>query len=323
MMVDIENSRIFVSIAAYRDTETRNTINDLFAKATNKTRVFVGVLSQIDPRTDMNLLIGVRSNVREMVLDSREAKGCTWARNIILTQLRKDEEFVLQIDAHSRFDQGWDNQVLKEFTSIGKDKAVLTAYPPAFKVDTPLDTRPKHIHMKFRDIHSSGLPVFLSDLSYPQTLPEEPRLTPAVSAGCLFGPKEVFDEVQYDPYVYFFGEEQSYAIRLYTHGIDSYVPRQSFMYHLYYDPKKDKKNLHWNDTKDSTVINDITCNGVPRVKYILGMSKDLPHDNAKDISLYGLGTARSIEQWQEFSGFNLQTGKISPKGSKGNYHEYP
>lgn len=321
-MVDIEKSRIFVSIAAYRDAETRNTINDLFAKATNKSRVFVGVLSQIDHRTDIEFLIGVRRNVREMVVDSREAKGCTWARSTILTQLRKDEEFVLQVDAHSRFDQGWDNHILEEFKSIGKDNVVLTAYPPAFQIDNPLNTTPKHVHMKFRDIHISGLPFFLADVSHPQPLPDKPRPTPAVSAGCLFGPKEVFDKVPYDPYVYFFGEEQSYAIRLYTSGVDIYVPTRTFMYHLYYDPSKDKKNLHWNDIKLNN-LPDITCTGVARVMYILGMSGEFPHDNAKDINLYGLGTVRTVEQWQEFSGFNLKTGQINDKGTKGNYHEYP
>ena len=320
-MVDTTQSRIFVSIAAYRDAETRNTINDLFAKATHKKRVFVGVLSQFDPRTDLDLLIGQRTNVREMVIDSREARGCTWARNLILTQLRKDEEFVLQIDAHSRFDQGWDVRLLEEYQAIGKDNAVISAYPPAFLIDKPLDTKPKHIFMKFRDIHTSGLPVFLSDVSTPVILPDKPRITPAVSAGCLFGPKAVFDKVPYDPYVYFFGEEQSYAIRLYTHGIDVYVPRQTFMYHLYYDPGKDKKNLHWNDSAERTT-RDITCDGVGRVKYILGMSQDFPYDNGKDLPKYGLGSARTVEQWQEFSGFNLLTSQISPKGLKGNYHEY-
>lgn len=319
--IDLVKSRIFVSIAAYRDMETRNTINDLFAKAKYKERIFVGVLSQVNPRTELNLLIGQRTNVREMIHDSRESLGCTWARNLILTTLRKDEEFVLQIDAHSRFDQDWDEKLLMEFDAIGKPLAVITAYPPAFFIDKPLDTTPKHIYMKFRDIHSSGLPFFLSDVSSPTNVPVKPRITPALSAGCLFGPKEVFDKVLYDPYIYFFGEEQSYAIRLYTHGIDSYVPRQTFMYHLYYDPNKDKKNLHWNDSDDRTT-RDITCDGVPRVKYILGISPEFPHNNSKDLHLYGLGTERSVDQWQEFAGFNLKTGKITEKGLKGNYHLY-
>ena len=65
--IDIVNDRIFVSIAAYRDLEARNTINDLFAKATYRDRIFAGVFSQIDHRTDLGLVIGHRRNVREMI----------------------------------------------------------------------------------------------------------------------------------------------------------------------------------------------------------------------------------------------------------------
>lgn len=320
-MFDIDKVKIFVSIAAYRDAETRNTINDLFAKAKCKHRVFVGVLTQIDPRSDSDLKIGQRTNVREMVIDSRESRGCTWARNLILTNLVKDEDFILQIDAHSRFDKGWDDIVLKEFYSIGKKKAVLSSYPPAFFIDKPLNTEPKHVFMKFRDIHASGLPFFLADMRITGLVPESPRRTPAISAGCIFAPREVFELVKYDPYVYFFGEEQSYAIRLYTHGVDTYVPSRTFMYHLYYDPNKDKKNLHWNDTNERTT-RDITCDGVPRVKYVLGMSNVIPVDNSKDIDVYGLGKERTVAQWEEFSGFNLKTGHITALGLDGNYQDY-
>jgi hypothetical protein len=313
--VDIENDRIFVSIAAYRDYEARNTINDLFAKAKNRDRIFVGILSQVDPRSDLNLLIGQRRNVREMVIDAREADGCTWARSLILTKMRKDEEFVLQIDAHSRFDQNWDTQILAEYASLPNHDSVLTSYPPAFQLGEPLDTSPKHVFMKFRDIHSSGLPIFMADIGKkPMDVPKAP-LTPALSAGCLFGPSNIFDRVPYDPYVYFFGEEQSYAIRLYTHGIDLYAPRQTFLYHLYYDPNKDKKNLHWNDYKEKN------RDGTSRVKYILGMSDHFPSDNCKDLDKYGIGNVRSVAQWEAFSGFNLRTGDMAEIAKTGDYHK--
>ena len=319
--IDIVNDRIFVSIAAYRDLEARNTINDLFAKATYRDRIFAGVFSQIDHRTDLDLLIGRRRNVREMVCDSRDAKGCTWARNKILSEMRKDEEFVLQIDAHSRFDVGWDVQILKEYESLPKHDCVLTSYPPAFELDKPLDTRPKHVFMKFQDIHSSGLPVFMADVSMHPERVGRPTLTPALSAGCLFGPSNIFDRVPYDPYVYFFGEEHSYAIRLYTHGIDLYAPKQTFLYHLYYDPRKDQKNLHWNDEhKEENVVQRT---GVDRVKYIMGMSPHFPEDNGTDISKYGLGSIRTVAQWEAFAGFNLATGQMTDMARRGNYRDLP
>ncbi len=320
--VDIQRDRIFVSIAAYRDPDTRNTINDMFAKATYKERVFAGVFSQIDHRTDLGYLIGQRRNVREMVTDSRDAKGCTWARNTILTNLRKDEEFVLQIDAHSRFDIGWDVRVLEEYKKLPKHDCILTSYPPAFNPFEKLDTTPKHSFIKFRDWHNSGLPIFMADV---RTSPEfliSPSITPGVSAGCLFGPSNIFDRVPYDPYVYFFGEEQSYAIRLFTHGVDIYNPRQTFVYHHYYDSAKDKKNLHWSDSQDDS-LKQSASKGMERVKYILGMSDHFPQDNAEEIGKYGIGNKRSVAQWEAFAGVNLRTQEMSNKAYVGNYKDHP
>lgn len=319
-MVNIERDRIFVSIASYRDPEIKNTLNDMFAKATFKERVFAGVLSQIDPSTDLNLLVGRRRNVREMVVESSESKGCTWARSTILEQLRKDEEFVLQIDAHSRFDPGWDVTVLKEYASIGKHDCVITSYPPGFDVGKPLDLSPKHMFMKFRDVHTSGLPIFMADQCLSPFLLKAPPITPALSAGCLFGPSNIFDRVPYDPYVYFFGEEQSYAIRLFTHGIDLYNPVRTFMYHLYYNPGVDKKNLHWNDTSKKNTAG-LTLDGVARVKYVLGMSDHFPEGNAEELNKYGLGGVRTVAQWEAFSGFNLATSEMTSMARIGNYRD--
>lgn len=317
-IVDIRNDRIFVSIAAYRDMDTRNTINDMFAKATHKERIFAGVLTQIDVKNDLHLIIGRRSNVREMVIEHTEAKGCTWARNKILTELRKDEEFVLQIDAHSRFDVGWDVQILEEYRDLPKHDCVLTSYPPAFRPDSPLNTEPKHCFTKFKDWHYSGIPIFMADI---QANPEEvkqARPTPGLSAGCLFGPSNIFDRVEYDPYVYFFGEEQSYAIRLYSHGVDLYAPKRTYLYHLYFDIETDKKNLHWNDFDSSKE----SLKGVERVKFILGLTDAFPHNNSIDIHKYGLGKVRTVAQWEAFSGVSLSTMELSAKALAGNYHDY-
>ncbi len=318
--VDFRHDRIFVSLASYRDVELRNTVNDLFAKAKFKDRVFVGILNQIDLKEEKYLIIGKRANVREVIYNYKASEGCTWARNYILKNLRKDEEFVLQVDSHSRFDQDWDIHVLEEYSLLPKHDCVLTSYPPAFEPDKPLDTTPKHVFMKFRDVHYSGLPLFLADIGTfkPNDL-KGPTITPALSAGCFFGPSNIFDRVPYDPFIYFFGEEQSYAIRLYTHGIDLYCPRKTFIYHYYYDASKNKiKKLHWNDDFKKSLDES---KGLARVKYILGMTDHFPEENCKDLNLYGVGKNRTVEQWQQFSGFNLKTGEMSPIALSGFYKD--
>ena len=129
----------------------------------------------------------------------------------------------------------------------------------------------------------------------------------------------IFDRVPYDPYVYFFGEEQSMAIRLYTHGIDLYCPQKTFIYHYYYNPEVNKiKKLHWSDINQKQLDEQ---KGLARVKYILNMTDHFPDENAIDIGKYSVGNIRSIAEWEAFSGFNLKTGEMTQLALNGLYKD--
>ena len=106
---------IFVSIANYRDSETPHTLRDLYAKAAHPERVFVGIFSQTVPGVDDDCLPidgFPPPQVRQLRIDARESLGACWARHRILTELYQDEDYVLQIDSHSRFVEGWDNRCI-------------------------------------------------------------------------------------------------------------------------------------------------------------------------------------------------------------------
>ncbi len=53
---DQPESRIFVSIAAFRDPETRWTVHDLLANASHPARVRIGIVWQIDAIADAHFL---------------------------------------------------------------------------------------------------------------------------------------------------------------------------------------------------------------------------------------------------------------------------
>ena len=133
--------RIFISIASYRDPETPATLRDLFAKAAHPERIFAGVLSQAVPGEDDDCMVlpgGIPAdNMRGIQAHPRESMGACWARHRILTELRGDEEFVLQIDSHMRFVPGWDDHLLAMWALCNSSRAVLSTYPIPY---TPPDT---------------------------------------------------------------------------------------------------------------------------------------------------------------------------------------
>lgn len=49
-------------------------------------------------------------------------------------KLIKDEEFCLQLDSHSDFIQGWDDEMLSMWSSVKNEYAILSTRPPDISV---------------------------------------------------------------------------------------------------------------------------------------------------------------------------------------------
>src|SRR5215470_13112980 len=119
--------RIFVSIASYCDGDCANTVADLFAQATDPGRVFVGICWQYDASDASCPVPEARAGqVRQLVFPSRESRGAGWARSVAYG-LNDGEEYVLSIDSHMRFEQGWDESLIAALDRCPTPKAVLTA----------------------------------------------------------------------------------------------------------------------------------------------------------------------------------------------------
>lgn len=100
-----------MSVVSYRDSEANPTVVDLFSRASNPSRISVGVVWQLDLDVagdrDMyretpqgEKLRGGR--VRSLLMPATDAAGPTWARRVAQS-LWKGEKYVLQIDSHTRF----------------------------------------------------------------------------------------------------------------------------------------------------------------------------------------------------------------------------
>ncbi|GFR46698.1 hypothetical protein Agub_g8317, partial [Astrephomene gubernaculifera] len=132
--------RIFVSLAAYRDPECQWTLHSIFANAERPERVRVGVVWQVDPVADQQLVrvAGERSHpewldrVRHIVLPHTEAEGPCRAR-WLAGCLWGGEQFVLQLDSHMRLVPGWDELCIQQLAAAEElsdtGKALLSTYP--------------------------------------------------------------------------------------------------------------------------------------------------------------------------------------------------
>lgn len=304
--------RIFVSVAAYRDSETISTVNDIFLKAAYPERITVGVLTQIDFDCDEHFILPAMSRVKQMVIPAQDSLGVCWARNKILTRLRGDEDFVFQIDSHSRFIKNWDEKLIHNWNLCSDPTAVITHYPVGYKPPYELESQSYTWH-NVKSFSTEGLPVISSGSKSLEESPHLPRANALFAGGCAFAKKEAFDKVPYDPYLYFIGEEISMAIRLYTNGFNLYTPSEPFMWHQYYQPET-KRKRHWEDHKDWGSV-DILAK--KRIKHLLGIEHTTDANALKEYNKYCLGRIRSLKDYENFSGIHFREKRLDKHACDG------
>jgi hypothetical protein len=298
--------RIFVQIASYRDPELSWTLRDLFAKAAHPERVFVGICLQINPAVDLECepMAPRPRQVRCVRYHALESRGACWARSQA-SGLWQGEEFVLQIDSHTRFVLQWDTKLLATLAACPSRKPVLSTYPAPYY---PPDLREEHsFYLLLPMSMDEWGTLLLGSIRVPLAkAPSQPPLG-ALCGGCfLFGPAQILSDVPYDPYLYFIGEEIATSVRLWTHGWDIYHPNRNLLFHYWY---RNYRRTHWSDSGKWT---ELDRRSRQRVNALLALEPCDDPAAVVELERYGLGGARSLAAYQAFSGIDFARKQIAP-----------
>ncbi len=307
---------IFIQIASYRDPECKHTIHDLFQKATFPERIFVGLNWQFAeedndlPHWDEPY----QARIRMVKFHYSDAKGCCWARSLT-ESMYQGEDYILNIDAHMRFPQGWDEHAIalhQKLISQGYEKPVLTYYPPAYLPPELLEERICRMAPHPLVVKGEERRIFLNARSaITLQVPEQPYLQGCIAAGFLFAPGSIIKDVPYDPHLYFFGEEITLAARLWTHGYDLFHPGCILAYHLYKRQQitgtektqttRDIK-IHIHDHMDANERNRLSY---ARVRHLVGTEFSDEEEVTRELNHYGLGRDRTLYQFSRFAGLDF------------------
>lgn len=234
------HKRILVSVAAYRDPETERTLHHVFAMALVPERVRVVVVQQYDClRGTDDALVGrlyngdAEERVQRIRVDFCDANGPCPARACALSYLKDDDDYVLQIDSHTRFRQNWDAFLIDQLARCPSPEPVLTAYPADYDKDSnhlPKDVRPTLLVPSGFDAHGM-LRIKGRRLV---SVRDSPVPSPLWCAGFSFCRARVWRQVGYEPLPHlFFGEELLHAARLFCEGCDFFAPPEQVIFHLW------------------------------------------------------------------------------------------
>ena len=309
------NETIFIQIAAYRDPQLVPTVLDCIAKATNSNRLRFCIAWQHSDDEQIDQIKSLR-NIDIIDIPYLESKGACWARNAI-QQRYKGETYTLQLDSHHRFVKGWDTILIGMFKQLKKSgvlKPILTTYGSAFDPNNDPQGRTRVPYkLMFDRFIPEGAVFFM-----PATIDDRLTLTapqPArfYSGHFCFAPGSFCVEVQHDPNYYFHGEEISIAVRAYTHGYDLFHPHRLVLWHEF---TRKGRSKHWDDHNEVKVP-WTARNDQSHARNRCLFSMDGAKYDSVDWGRYGLGTKRSLRDYERYAGLNFQLRSIQRETLEG------
>jgi hypothetical protein len=279
-------SSIFVQISAYHDYELHKTIIDCIAKSSGENELYFGVhvcYKDIDDFLYINI-----PNIQYVKSKAPDGLGVGYGR-YLANEFYNGEDYYLQVDAHTRFAQDWDINLIddhKIYTDQGC-KPILTAYPSGYFYENSRIIYDKNPSVVFADFEknkeSSG-----TDFLHQTSMANSPGniFTRAVSAGHVFASGDIAS-IKPNRKMFNWGEEFLTAIRFFTHGYDLMLPRKQNLYHLYYgDRPENQRRLSGQDYPSET--DAIFNNSNNEIKRIL---------SDRIVGDQELGSIRSLEDF--------------------------
>lgn len=116
--------KIYVMIPSLFDDSILDTVMDCINKAEYPERITFGISIQGLENIDFS---AIKNEKRIIKLDKNIVYGIGKTR-YQLQKLYNDEEYILSIDCHTGFKQGWDTWLIDKFLEINDDKAIITQY---------------------------------------------------------------------------------------------------------------------------------------------------------------------------------------------------
>lgn len=309
------DARIFVALASYCDPELGLTIADALARAEHPDRLRFGILHQFDEdgpaevREDAVAPLAGDDRFRIATRDHREGRGGCWARHHV-QGLYDGEPWTLQVDAHTRFADGWDTELVEMAAGLPSTLPLITGFPPLyFRADgvDQLDRSLRHPVGSVRAEHWSDE----GWLSHPTEAVEHgvppPVRNRLVSGAFVFAPGRWNDEVRQDPGMLYAGEELALTLRSFTHGYDLFQPLRVVVWHR----GNAEHPRRWITDLPDEVVAPRHARAMARLRLLLA------GDPERRLGRYSLGVGRTLEDYRVFSGLDCATRTIHPDAAAG------
>lgn len=290
---------ILVQIACRLDNDLLNTVTNLLEKANKPNNIEILIINQ-DFEDNQWKQSNFPDNVTLVNIEESKTRNLAHARAFCHLYVKPSHKYFINIDAHSRFDENWDEILVTahtEYVARTGNKCMISVYPKGFRVskngeDIILNDNSfgynRLVPFDPNGFRIEAYPASDIDINVP-----EQRFIPSVVAGGFhFTSIDWVKNVGYDIYCGWGEHELNITLRTFCHGYDivSYYIRP--IYHLY--DHSQRKSL-----KSPTF--DYGVDSYSRLKsHILGNNLTFLEE------LFNIGNKRTIEEFEKYYNFELR-----------------
>jgi glycosyltransferase involved in cell wall biosynthesis len=308
----MQNDKIFVQLASYRDPQLVPTMRDALKQAARPENLIFGICWQKDDSESLEEFAD-HPQVRYQVFNYTESQGLGWARNKV-AELWEGEPYTLQLDSHHRFEKDWDIMMIEDYIQAltMSDNPIISTYLSPFDVLSADECRCnlQKLPSLMSQYEFSSDKLLMSMPWYIQDWKERDTVIRArtISGHFYFVDSKFIKDVPYDPDIYFGGytEETTMSVRAWTSGYDFFSPYRPYIWHEYTRRGRPK---HWEDHGTKSETNKTSGE---RDVFARQKTRQLfdQEDNGIDLAGFGLGTVRTLREYELFTGVDFKNQRI-------------
>lgn len=244
-----ESETIYVSIAAFDEIYIKPTLQSIWSNSEFPERVFVGLNYQSSDGCFDDLSNFKNLRVRYSATNLPVGFGID---RVAADSFWNCENYYLQIDAHTLFEQNWDSDLINSLHEIkisGVDKPILSTYSPWWSIskDGNIENfKPGTVDRLMVCSYVSGEPSKYwggFEREFNKTVGVNEFVEHyTISGGFFFCESKWLEEVGHDWKYIFIGDETLIALRSCTRGYRIFSTGKPFMWHLNKPVSSIKKN---------------------------------------------------------------------------------
>lgn len=282
---------IFVQMVSYKNFDVLPTIKDCISKCSDKNGLHFGIcLQQNEPvPPELN-----HSRIKVSSVPFAESPGPGWARSQA-QNFYEGQDYVLQIDAGSRFLQNWDLELIGALSGINATKPIITNFPNRFN---PSGGELEQPSLSYK-IHVYSFNQ--SALAWPSPMKGVASIAKSacINESFFFVRGEHSKECRYDPSIYSSESESALSLRSFTLGYDFFSHFKPVVWRDY-----SPRPANWQDDPN-WVLKDMQS----KKRFA-----DLVDGKLQE---FGLGGVRTVRDFELFSGIDFKNKRLQRSTTMG------